>query len=78
MLQQASCRRKRTGKKKIGMMKFLALTLYLLARIALTLISSFAIISCFQKDNFQGFNLVIRKFELASAFFYASCELFEK
>ena len=59
MLQQASYRRRRTGKLKIGMMKFLALTLYLLARITLTLISSSAIIDCFIKVNFQGFNLVI-------------------
>ena len=40
------------------MMKFLALTSYLLARITLTLISSFAITSCFQKVNFPRFNLV--------------------
>ena len=33
MLQQASHRRKRTGKLKIAIMKFLALTLYLLAKI---------------------------------------------
>ena len=59
-------------------MKFLALTSYLLARITLTLISSFAIIACFQKVIFQGFNLVILKFELPSAFLYALCELFEK
>ena len=59
VLQQASYRRKRTGKLKIGMMKFLALTLYLLARITLTLISSSAIIGCFKKVDFQGFNLVI-------------------
>ena len=59
MLQQASYRRRRTGKLKIGMMKFLALTLYLLVRITLTLISSSAIIDCFIKVNFQGFNLVI-------------------
>ena len=32
-LQQASYRRKRTGKLKIAIMKFLALTLYLLAKI---------------------------------------------
>ena len=38
-------------------MKLLPLTLYLLARITLTLISS-AIIGYFQKVNFQGFNLV--------------------
>ena len=60
------------------MMKFLALTSHLLARITLTLISSFAITVCFQKVNFQGFNLVILNFELPSAFLYALCELFEK
>ena len=59
VLQKTSYRRKRTGKLKIGIMKLLALTLYLLARITLTLISSSAIIGCFQKLNFQGFNLVI-------------------
>ena len=59
-------------------MKFLALTSYLLARITLTLISSFAITGCFQKVNFQGFNLVVLNFELPSAFLYALCELLEK
>ena len=59
-------------------MKFLALTSYLLARITLTLISSFAITGCFQKANFLGFNLVILNFELSSAFLYALCQLFEK
>ena len=59
-------------------MKFLALTLYLLAIITLTLISSSAIIGCFQKFNFQGFNLVIWNFELPSKFLYASFELLEK
>ena len=59
VLQQASYRRKRTGKLKIGMRKFLVLTLYLLARITLTLISSSAITGCFQKLNFQEFNLVM-------------------
>ena len=53
------------------MMKFLALTLYLLARTTLTLISSSAIIVSFQKVSFQGFNLVIENFELPSAFLYA-------
>ena len=57
------------------MMKFLALISYLLARITLTLISSFA---CYQKVIFHGFNLVILNFELPSAFLYALCELFEK
>ena len=52
-------RKKRTGNQKIGMMKFLALTLYLLATITLTLISSSAIIGCFQNVNFQRFSLVI-------------------
>ena len=52
VLQQASYRRKRIGKLKIGMIKFLALTLYLLARITLTLISSSAIIGCFKKVDF--------------------------
>ena len=61
--------------KQIGILKFLALTLYLLARTTLTLISSS---SCFQNVNFQGFNLVISNFELSSAFLYASCELLEK
>ena len=60
------------------MMKFLALTSYLLARITLTLISSFAITACYQKVIFHGFNLVILNFELPSAFLYALCELFEK
>ena len=54
-----------------GMLKFLALTLYLLARIILTLICSSAIIVCFQKVNFQRFNLLIWNFELPSAFLYA-------
>ena len=47
VLKQASYRKKRTGNQKIGLMKFLALTLYLLARTTLTLISSSAIIGCF-------------------------------
>ena len=50
------------------MMKFLALNLYLLARITLILISSPAIIGSFGKLNFQGFNLIICNFE-SSAFF---------
>ena len=59
MLQRTIYSREETGKLKIGMMKFLALTLYLVVRITLTLISSPAIIGCFRKINFQGFNLVI-------------------
>ena len=65
----------------IGMMKFLALTLYLnntVARTTVTLILSSAIIGCFQEFSFHGFNLVILNFELPSAFSFASCELFEK
>ena len=41
------------------MMKFLALTLYLLSGITLTLILSTAIIGYFHELNLQGFNLVI-------------------
>ena len=40
--------------------------------------SFFVITGYFQKINFQGFNIVILKFELPSAFFYALCELLEK
>ena len=41
-------------------------------------ISFFAIVGCFQKANFQEFDLVRLNFELPSAFLYALCELFEK
>ena len=47
------------GDRKDEMMKFLALTLYSVVRMTLTLISSPAIIGCFRKISFQGFNLVI-------------------
>ena len=50
----------------IGMMKCLALTSYLLGRITMTLISSFAITGCF-----RGFDLLILNFEVPSAFLYA-------
>ena len=40
--------------------------------------SSFAITGCFQKVNFQEFNLVILNFELPPAFLYALCELLVK
>ena len=46
-----SYRKKSTGNQKIGVMKFLALTLYLLATITLTLISSSAITGSFQNVN---------------------------
>ena len=58
------------------MMKFLISDF--LARIAVTLISSFAVTDCLQTVNFQGFNLVNLNFELPSAFLYELCELFEK
>ena len=48
VLQQTIYSRKETGKWKIGMMKLLALTLYLLARITLTLISFPATIGYFR------------------------------
>ena len=57
MLQRTIYSREETGKLKIGMMKFLALTLHLLVRIALTLISYPAIVGCFRKVIFQGFDL---------------------
>ena len=47
VLHQASGRRKKGGKEKIGMIKFLALTLLLLARLALALTSAFVFIDCF-------------------------------
>ena len=72
LLQQACYCKKETGNSKIGMMNFLILTLYLLARITLTLISSSAITGCFQKVSFQEFNLVICNFELPYVFLYAS------
>ena len=53
------------------MTKFLALTLYLLVRITLTLVSTTTIIGCFQNWNFQGFNVVLWNFELPSEFLYA-------
>ena len=56
VLQQACYSKNMTGNQKIGMMKFLALTLCLLARIRLTLTSSYANIGCFQKVSFQKFN----------------------
>ena len=55
VLRQASYRRKRTENWKIGMMKFLALTLYLLVRTISTSISSSAIIDCLQRK--QNLNL---------------------
>ena len=49
----------------------------MVARITFALISSRAVIGCFWKVDFQGFNLVIWNFE-SSAFLSESCELFEK
>ena len=51
--------------------RMMALTLYLFTRITLALISSSAIIVCFQKVNFYVSNLVISNFELPSTFLYA-------
>ena len=77
--------------KTVGMMKYLPLTSYLLARITVTLISFFAITGCFKKVNLKirplnpwgqnltaGFNLVILNFELPLTFLYVLRELFEK
>ena len=58
--------------------EILGFDLVFLARITLTLISSFTITGYFQKLDFQLFNLVILKFELLSAFLYALCELLEE
>ena len=64
------------------MVKFLAFTSYLLARITLTLITSFAITVVFKRSIFRdltiGFNLVILNFELPSTFLHALRKLFEK
>ena len=59
VLQQTIYSGKKTGTTKIEMIKFLALTLYSCARIILILISASAIIGCFRKVSFQGFNSVI-------------------
>ena len=59
-------------------MEFLSLIADVLTRLKLTLISSFAITGCFQKVNFQGFNLVILNFVFPYALLHASCQLFEK
>ena len=47
VLRQASDRRKKKEKQKIKMMKFLAFTSHLLARLTLTLTSTFVFIDCF-------------------------------
>ena len=77
VLQETIYSGKKTGTSNIEMMKFLALTLYSCARIISTLISSSAIIGCFRKVSFQGFNWVLWNFE-SSVFLSASCKLFEK
>ena len=60
-------------------MKFLALTLYLLAGVTLQLISASAIIVCFRKYDFRAFNLVIWNSRLLFTFMYALfAELFEE
>ena len=45
-------------KEKVEVLQNISLTLYLLAKITLTLFSSPAIICYFGKVNFQGFNLL--------------------
>ena len=70
-LMDVPYRKKRTGNQKIGVMKFLALTLYLFATIILTLISSSAITGSFQNVSCQRFSLVIWSFEFPSPFSYA-------
>ena len=54
--QQTSYRRKKTGKKKIGMMKFLVLTVYLFDRLTLILISAYAITGMFLRSKFSEGN----------------------
>ena len=66
VFQQIRYSRKEAGKWKIGTMKFLIFTLYLVTRITLTLISSPAIIGCFRKVSLYGFNLVTWNFHLHS------------
>ena len=59
VLQQASYRKENT-KLKAWNDEFFTLTLYLLARITLTLISSAAFIGYFEKVNFEkGIGLVV-------------------
>ena len=61
MSQQASERSKKTGKEKIGMMEFLVLTLHLLARLTLTLISASAITYwLFLRSKFSRENYLIK------------------
>ena len=74
-LKTSSKKKETRAKKKI--VEVLALTSDLLVRIILTLISSLAITGCFQKVNFQGFNLVILNFiRLPSVYFfgYVNCD----
>ena len=66
---KTSSKKKETRAKK-EIVEVLALTSDFLVRIVLTLISSFAITGCFQKVNFQGFNLVILNLKLPFAFFF--------
>ena len=56
VLQQASDRRKKRGKYGIRIMKFLALTLYLLARLTKTSILASAIYWLFFKSQFSVVN----------------------
>ena len=56
------------------MMKFFALTSYLLAGITLTLMSSFAMPLIFKKSIFRNLTYVL----MSSAFLNALCELLEE
>ena len=60
------------------MMKFLALTSSLLARITLTLMSSFAMPVVFKKLVFRNLTYVLINFDLPSAFLYALYQLLEE
>ena len=61
------------------MLKFLVLTSYLLVRLTLTLVSSFAMLVVLKKSIYQEFDLCTYiNFELPSSFLYALYELLEE
>ena len=65
--------RKETGKQNIKMVKFLALTLYLLARITLNLISSLGIIADMPTHPIPAGDSRYGSFNLSPARFLKSC-----
>ena len=74
VLQQTSYRRHRDD-------EYLALTLYLLAKITLTLMSSFAMPVVSENSIFRNLTYVLDadgNFDLPSAFLYALCEFLEE